>query len=220
MGKVLMKFPWLYDLVSAFRGLSRRDLLCRRMKVRNSGRYLKLSKHIKGKGNLLEIGSGSMIHGLKIHVVGNNNRLILGSNCSVGPHCSFWIEGNNCTIRIGAGTTFTHTVHLCAQEEGMSILVGEDCMFANRITVRTSDSHPIYDLKSGLRINPPRSVEIGRHVWIAPGAKIFKGASVGANSIIGSDAVVTGVIPENSLAVGAPCRVVKQEVSWSREGLY
>lgn len=215
-----MKFPVLYDLLCRVRGLSRRDLLCRRMKIRNRGRYVKLQKEIKGQNNSMEIGPGAMIHGLKIHITGNNNRLVIGADCVIGPNCSFWFEGNGGQITIGAGSTFTHSVHFCVQEEQMSITVGEDCMFSNQIVVRTSDSHPIYDLAHGERINPPREVWIGRHVWIAPGSRIMKGAKIGDGAVIGSETMVNKEVPANCLAVGTPCKVVKSGIRWTREALF
>ena len=97
------------------------------------------------------------------------------------------MEGDNISITIGAKTTFTHTVHFCAQENDMFIVVGEDCMFSNSIVVRTSDSHPIYDIRTHTRINPPKPVVVGSHVWIAPNSKIMKGADIGDGAIIGSN---------------------------------
>lgn len=130
------------------------------------------------------------------------------------------MEGNNITIVIGAGTTFTHTVHFCAQEDGVAIEVGEDCMFSNNIIVRTSDAHPIYDIQTDIRLNPPKNVVIGNHVWIAPNTKVMKGAVIGDGAIIGSDTMVSKCIPPNSLAVGHPAKVVKHDVKWTREPLF
>lgn len=134
--------------------------------------------------------------------------------------CSFWMEGNNITIIIGDNTTFTHTVHFCAQEDNTSIIVGNDCMFANTIIVRTSDSHPIIDIESKQRINPAKNVTIGNHVWIAPHTKIMKGAKIGDNTIIGSNTMVSKEIPSNCLAVGAPAKIVKTGVTWTRDRLF
>lgn len=156
----------------------------------------------------------------KIRIVGNNNRIIFKDNCRVGEKCSFWMEGNNITIIIGTGTTFTNTVHFCAQEDNSAVYVGNDCMFSNNIIVRTSDSHPIYDLQSKKRINVAQNVVIGNHVWIAPNTKIMKGAVVGDNTIVGSNTIVTKNIPGNCLVVGAPCKVVKTNVSWTREKVF
>ena len=129
------------------------------------------------------------------------------------------MEGNNITITIGSGTTFTLLCHFNAQENGARIDVGEDCMFSNKIIVRTSDSHPIYDMSSGKRINSPKPVVIGKHVWIAPDSKIMKGAIIGDGCIIGSNTMVSKHIPENSLAVGMPAKVVKEGIKWTREDI-
>ena len=91
--------------------------------------------------------------------------------------------------------------------------------FSNKIIVRTSDSHPIYDLTSGERINSPKPVIIGRHVWIAPDSKIMKGAIIGDGCIIGSNTMVSKQIPANALAVGMPAKVVKEGVRWTREDI-
>lgn len=93
----------------------------------------------------------------------------------------------------------------------MSIVVGMDCMFSNNIIVRTSDSHPIYSMVDGKRINPASNVTIGNHVWVAPNVKVMKGVDIGSGTIIGSDTIVTKPIPEDVLAVGHPARVVKEK---------
>ena len=153
------------------------------------------------------------------HILGHNNRIIIGDRWTIGEGCSFWMEGNNITITIGSGTTFTLLCHFNAQENGARIDVGEDCMFSNKIIVRTSDSHPIYDMSSGKRINSPKPVVIGKHVWIAPDSKIMKGAIIGDGCIIGSNTMVSKHIPENSLAVGMPAKVVKEGIKWTREDI-
>ena len=107
-----------------------------------------------------------------------------------------------------------------AQEDDMQIEVGKDCMFSNTIVVRTSDSHPIYKMETGERINQPKSVVIGDHVWIAPNAKIMKGAIIGAGSVIGSDTMVNKTIPSNCLAVGTPAKIVKENIYWTRKSLF
>jgi acetyltransferase-like isoleucine patch superfamily enzyme len=179
----------------------------------------RLRKDCSGKNNTIEIKEGAYLAKPTIRIRGNNNKIVFGKNVTVGPQCSFWMEGSNNTIIIGDNTTFTCKVHFNAQEHNTDIIVGEDCMFSNTIIVRTSDSHPIYDMKSNSRINPAKSISIGDHVWIAPNTKIMKGAIIGDGSIIGSDSMVTKTIPSNCLAVGHPAKVVKENIKWTRENI-
>ncbi|MCC8125916.1 MAG: hypothetical protein LIO92_00740 [Clostridiales bacterium] len=93
-------------------------------------------------------------------------------------------------------------------------------MFSNQIVVRTSDSHAIYNIESGERVNNSKDVIVEDHVWIAPNTKIMKGACIGTGAIIGSDTTVSKKIPSNVLAVGRPSKVVKENVEWTREKLF
>jgi len=188
-------------------------------KIDNRG-CIKLRKNIKGKNNYISVGTGTRIQDAQIVIHGDNNRLLIEKNCIIGPNCSFRLEGNNICISIGEGSTFTRMCNFTAQEDNMQIEVGKDCMFSNTIVVRTSDSHPIYQMETGHRINQPKSVVIGDHVWIAPNAKIMKGAIIGEGSVIGSDTMVNKMIPSNCLAVGTPAKIVKENIHWTRESLY
>ena len=60
----------------------------------------------------------------------------------------------------------------------------------------------------GLEYTHP--VHIGDNVWICTGALVLPGVTIGANSIIGAGSVVTKDIPPNSLAVGNPCKVIRE----------
>ena len=133
---ILFRFPILFDFLYLIKQIPERDIFCKRLKITLSGGgYIKISKYIKGRDNLLCIGRNCHLKKTKIHIVGKNNKIIFGDNCKVGDNCSFWLEGNDITISIGACTTFTHSVHFCAQEDNSSIKVGEDCMFSNKIIV-------------------------------------------------------------------------------------
>ena len=188
------------------------------VKIENYGGG-KLVKDVVGTNNTIAVGKNTYFDKTTIRIRGNNNRIVFGDNIYVGKHCSFWMEGDNIKITIGKMTTFTHTVHFCAQENGQYINVGDDCMFSNNIVVRTSDSHPIYD-SNGIRINNPKPVIIENHVWIAPNSKIMKGAVVHSGCVIGSNTMVSKEIPLNTLAVGQPAKVVKENIKWTREKLF
>jgi len=181
------------------------------------GNIVKLKKSIQGNNNVVEIKGSTLIE-CTVRIRGNGNHLLIEEGCTIGKGCSFWLEGNNNEIVIGKKTTMTHRCHFNAQEHDTKILVGEDCMLSNTIVVRTSDSHPIYN-NEGERINQARDVIIGKHVWIAPSSVIMKGSVIGDGCIIGSHSMVNKQINAYSLAVGMPAKVVKENVTWTRENV-
>lgn len=190
------------------------------IKIISKSTLISIKKDCIGNDNLMIIEPECIIKPLTIHVRGNNNRINIGAHCYIGDECSLWIEGNNCIISIGESTTMTCKCHINVQEDNQSIIINRDCMFSNNIIVRTSDSHPIYDNITHQRINNAKSIEIGEHVWVAPNSKIMKGAIIGNGAIIGSDTTISHKIPNNALAVGRPAKIVKTDLSWTREKLF
>ena len=174
----------------------------------------------KCKDNKIIIGKDCRLDFPLIRVRGCHNTIIIDDGVYIGKQCSFWMEGQGIKIVIGKNTSFTQRCHFCAQENEVSIIVGEDCMFSNKIIVRTSDSHPIYDLNTKERLNPANSVKIGNHVWVAPDTKIMKGAEIGDGCIVGSNTMINKKFLADSLIVGLPGRVVRENVYWTREKLF
>ncbi len=89
------------------------------------------------------------------------------------------------------------------------IYVGDGTMFGPNVTVATA-GHPIDpELRSrGLQYNMP--VTIGCNCWIGAGALIMPGVTIGDNVVIGAGSVVTKDIPSSTVAVGNPCRVLRE----------
>ncbi len=89
------------------------------------------------------------------------------------------------------------------------IYVGDYTMFGPNVTVATA-GHPIDpELRSGAyQYNMP--VHIGRNCWLGAGVVVLPGVTIGDNSVIGAGSVVTKDIPPNVVAVGNPCRVLRE----------
>ncbi len=89
------------------------------------------------------------------------------------------------------------------------IYVGDYTMFGPNVTVATA-GHPIDpDLRSkAYQYNMP--VHIGRNCWLGAGVVVLPGVTIGDNSVIGAGSVVTKDIPPNVVAVGNPCRVLRE----------
>lgn len=65
-----------------------------------------------------------------------------------------------------------------------------------------------------------RSVHIGNNVWIGANVAVMPGVTIGDNSVIGAGSVVTKDIPANVVAVGSPCRVLREIGERDREYFY
>ncbi len=168
----------------------------------------------QGDHNSIFIADNSTINKGFINIVGDNNKLSISEFCIVGDG-DFWLYGNACKIAFGEKCSLEKG-HLAATENNTRIAIGKDCMFSTDIEIRTGDSHPITDIHTMQRINLAKDVIIEDHVWIGSRASILKGVTIGRNSIIGTGAVVTSDVPQNSIFAGVPARKIKDNVTWQR----
>lgn len=93
--------------------------------------------------------------------------------------------------------------------DGAKVTIGSNVFIAPGVGIYTS-GHP-FDVEqriSGLEYAYP--VTIGDNVWIGAGVHILPGVTIGDNTVIGAGSVVSKDIPSNVLAVGNPCRVIKE----------
>ena len=99
------------------------------------------------------------------------------------------------------------------------IYVGSNTMFGPNVTIATA-GHPIDpQLRAqGLQFNMP--VHIGRNCWLGAGVIVMPGVTIGDNTVIGAGSVVTKDIPSGVVAVGNPCRVLRQVGERDREYYY
>ena len=128
----------------------------------------------------------------------------IGENCSVEtPINSNWgckhvHLGNN--IYINSNVTFVDDNH---------IFIGDNSLIAPNVVFCTA-GHPIWPpLRLKLyQYNYP--IHVGKNVWIGSGAQIMPGVTIGDNSVIGAGSVVTKDIPANCVAMGVPCKVIRE----------
>lgn len=96
------------------------------------------------------------------------------------------------------------------------IYVGDNTMFGPNVTVATA-GHPILpQLRDiGYQYNSP--VYIGRNCWLGAGVVVLPGITIGDNTVVGAGSVVTKNLPANVVAVGNPCRVLREIGEHDRE---
>jgi acetyltransferase-like isoleucine patch superfamily enzyme len=195
-----------------------------------------VQKNIRGQANVFKV-DGAVLKGVKVDIIGDNNQITIspgctlsdvhfrlrgsghriefGENCRISRGAVIWFEDHDGRLQVGCGTSMVE-VHI-AVTENSKVIIGEDCMFANDIDIRTGDSHSVIDSETGLRLNYASDVVISPHVWIAPHTVILKGVTIGANSVIATGAVVTKSCEAGVIIGGNPARVIKTGISWKRE---
>ncbi|MBR0463317.1 MAG: sugar O-acetyltransferase [Clostridia bacterium] len=137
-----------------------------------------------------------------------------------GEHCyielPFRANWGGAHLHLGDGVYANFNLTLV--DDG-HIYVGDKVMFGPNVTI-TTGNHPIEpELRArGLQYN--KDVRIGDNVWIGAGAMIMPGVTIGNNAVIGAGSVVTRDIPENVVAVGNPCRVMRPISERDRQYFY
>jgi acetyltransferase-like isoleucine patch superfamily enzyme len=170
-----------------------------------------LQQELKGQGHDLWIAPSAEITG-RIRMRDDAGPCTLRVGAGVTGKWNITVSGG-ATVVIGEGTT-CESAQIVAQSS--AVLIGEDCMFSFGIEIRTTDTHAIYDVDSGGRVNPDEQIYIGDHVWLGKQAIVLKGASIGSGSVVGTRAVASGVVPPLSVCVGVPARVVRSNATWTR----
>ncbi len=99
------------------------------------------------------------------------------------------------------------------------IYVGDHTMFGPNVTVASAEHPVLPELREkAYQFNMP--VHIGKNCWIGAGAVIVPGVTIGDNTVIGAGSVVTKDIPADVVAVGNPCRVLREIGEKDREYYY
>ncbi len=123
------------------------------------------------------------------------NNIYFGNNCEVNMNCTF-LDDNR-------------------------IVIGDNALIAPNVQIYTA-FHPHHaedrfglpqeDGSFAFCRTQAAPVIIGDNVWIGGGAIILPGVTIGDNVVIGAGSIVTGDIPDNVIAYGSPCHVMRQNV--------
>lgn len=111
-----------------------------------------------------------------------------GYNIEVGEN---FYANHGCVILDGAKVTF-----------GDNVFIAPDCGFYTA-------GHPIDAERRNIGLEYAYPITVGNDVWIGGGVKVMPGVTIGNNVVIGGGSVVTHDIPDNVIAVGNPCRVLR-----------
>ena len=159
----------------------------------------------------IQIGKKNRFYGIPILFrtvcskisIGNNcifrsdftsNLIGVNKKCSIATLCenAEVIIGNNCGL---SGTT------ICAAEK---IVIGNDVLCGANVTITDSNWH------TERYLSKPGPVIIEDNVWLGLNTVVLKSVTIGKNSIVGANSLVVKSIPENVIAAGNPCKVIKR----------
>lgn len=108
---------------------------------------------------------------------------------------------------IEIGNNFFSNYNLIILDVG-KVIIGDNVMFAPNVSIYTA-GHPIHPETRNTGYEYGISITIGDNVWIGGSAVINCGVKIGNNVVIGSGSVVTKDIPDNTVVVGNPARIIR-----------
>ena len=174
--------------------------------------YIKLMFWLKA----VDIGVGCRFYGIPYVSV---NRL---GKIQIGERCIF--RSRECSNRMGLNHRCMISVTYTEKCKDAKLIIGDQCGFSGVTiwcfkeiiignNVRVGANSIIMDGDAhddDPRTTPSDAIRIEDNVFIGANCVIKKGVVIGANSVIGMNSVVTKSIPENSVAVGIPAKVIRQ----------
>ena len=143
--------------------------------------------------------------------------IAFGKQLTTGYHCRFEAHNKdeNISLHFGNNIQINDFVHIAALKE---VRIGHNVLVASKVFITDLDHGPYIGNEDDAdpcsivkdRQLSSKSVVIEDNVWLGEHVSVLPGATIGENSIIGANSVVTKSIPPNSIAVGSPAKVIKQ----------
>jgi len=107
-------------------------------------------------------------------------------------------------IEIGSNFYSNHNLTII---DVCKVFIGDNVLLGPNVIISTA-AHPIDPIERQ-KTEYGASISIGNNVWVGGNVTILPGVKIGYNCVVGAGSVVTREIPNNSVAVGSPCRVIR-----------
>jgi acetyltransferase-like isoleucine patch superfamily enzyme len=159
-------------------------------------------------------GEGSIIC-FPTNTIYNERYIHIGSGTMIGPQVTLsagMMPGQECltdpVVRIGDRCLIGKGSGIVGH---LSIDIGDDVWTGHNVYI-TDQNHGYEDITRPIsqQTQPERAVSIGAGSWLGYGTVVLPGARIGAHVTIGANSVVTGEIPDRSVAVGVPAKVIRR----------
>lgn len=152
-------------------------------------------------GQRLSVGRGVQVN------TGHGAKILIGDRVSLGAGVILSVS-SGASLIIGDDVRVTHYTLIGAE---CSILIGDRAQVGEHCSIRDHDHDAsAISMHSAPLIATP--VAIGKDAWIGRGVAVLRGSCIEPGVVIGANAVVRGKIPENSIAVGIPTRVIRNRL--------
>ena len=171
--------------------------------------FLALFKKIK-------LGSYNRFFGIPVFYRYPQSKIIIGNNCTfrsdstnlIGKNkkCILVTTSPTAYIAIGNNSGFNGAVIHCAEK----IEIGNDVLAGFNVLIDDSDHHAMSPAERHTGQAETKAIVIEDNVWLGTNVTVLKGVRIGKNSVIGANSLVLVDVPENSIAIGNPCRVIKK----------
>jgi len=159
-------------------------------------------------------GEGSIIC-FPQNTIFNERYIRIGSGTMIGPQATLsagMVPGQAClsetVVRIGDRCLIGKGTGIVGH---FQIEIGDDVWTGHHVYI-TDQNHGYedVDLPISQQSMPERSVSIGDGSWLGHGSIVLPGSRIGKHVVVGANSVVTGDLPDFSVAVGSPARVVRR----------
>ena len=117
----------------------------------------------------------------------------------------FWCD-YGCNIEIGENF---YTNHNCVILDGAKVTFGDNVFIAPNCTFSTA-GHPLDTEQRNQGLEYAYPITVGDNVWFGASVTVLPGVTIGSNVVIGAGSVVNRDIPDDVVAVGSPCRVLRK----------
>ena len=168
-----------------------------------------IKNKLKKVGSNFKIGDNIRISGHQYIEIGNS--LSISDRFRLEDISNYENETFKPKVKIGNNVSFGTDIHIGCID---SIVIEDHCLFASRIFI-TDHDHGDTKFES-LHIPPQHRplkskgpVVIKKNVWVGEGAAILSGVTIGENSIVCTNAVVTKDVPPNTVVGGIPAKIIK-----------